>query len=88
MELLEAYPTVSPSRERAQIYEFRGRIYRLIETTAPTGQPVKKFKRGRLASFHVAADYLSDAAALLRSKHPEFFPNKVVWRGEYMLKDS
>jgi hypothetical protein len=88
MELVEAFPTVSPSRERAQIYEFRGRIYKLVESTDQAGQPVKKFKRGRLASFHVAADHLCDAAELLRSKHPEFFPNKAVWRGEYMLKSS
>lgn len=47
-----------------------------------------KLKRGKLRSVHVAAENLYDAAIHLRVYRPEFFPNKVMWRGQMKIESS
>lgn len=88
MELLEAYKTITPSGDTANIYEFRGRRFTPMEVTNETGQLVMKLKRGKRRSVHVAAENLFDATAHLRVYRPEFFPNKVMWRGQIKIENS
>jgi hypothetical protein len=88
MEILEAYKAIPPSGTLARIYEFRGRRYYPLATTAEAGQEVKTVKRGKLRSVYVAAENLFDAINHLCLSRPEFVPKNVSCLGTMRIKNG
>ena len=84
MEILEAYQSVPPTGGLVRIYEFRGRVYKQVETTE-AGQTVIVTKKGKQHPVRVAAENLYDAAAHLRIYRPDFFSTRVLCLGHMRL---
>jgi hypothetical protein len=85
MEIMEVYKFISSFGDHAYIYEFRGRYLKSLQTPAETNQTGCRFKGKNPRYLYVAAENLYDAVVHLHARHPDFFVQHAMQRGNIKI---